>query len=121
MTIPGKWPGMLESGNLDLNRRPSVPNPEGGNSSVFSMSIGMDGREFLIPRVSEDGRLLSEDEAIAEFERTGRHLGAFDAPQNATRYAEGLHQQQEVAGLPQDQQKYLRAMLESYLKVQGGQ
>ena len=91
---PGEWQGMVFPGNLDINNRPSVRNPAGGTSSVYSMSINVDGREYLIPRVSEDGRLLSEEEAIAEFNKTGNNLGAFDSPENATRYATGLHEQQ---------------------------
>ena len=93
-TLSGDRPGLLREGTLDLMNRPSVANPDGGESSVFSMSVGFDDGEYLIPRVSEDGRLMGEEEAIAEFRRTGNHLGVFDSPEAATRYAEALHQQQ---------------------------
>lgn len=82
-------------GNIDLNRRPVVRNPDGSISTVRSMSINVDGREYLIPTVSEDGRVLDDEDAIDLFMNTGRHLGAFDTPEQATRYAERLHQQQE--------------------------
>jgi hypothetical protein len=99
-TLPGEWAGLATPGNLDLSQRPSVPNPEGGTSSVLSMSIGVDGKEYLIPRVSRGGELLDEKGAIAEFERTGQHLGAFDSPENATKYAEALHRQQAALESP---------------------
>lgn len=98
LSLPGEHLGLIEPGNLDLLKRPDVPNPAGGTSSVFSMSIGMDGREYLIPRVSEDARLLGEEEAIAIFEKTGNHLGVFDSPESATAYAEALHEQQAELG-----------------------
>jgi hypothetical protein len=89
---------MTGLGNLDLLNRPDVPNPMGGSSSVYSMSIGVDGREYLIPRVSEDSRLLTEDEAVDLFRKTGNHLGVFDTPENATAYAQALHGHQASLG-----------------------
>lgn len=38
---------------------------------------------------------MSDREAIEVFRRTGRHLGKFDSPESATRYAQQLHQDQE--------------------------
>ena len=94
MTLRGEWPGMVESGNLDINNRPIAENPDGTTSSVYSMSIGVDDKEYLIPRISEDGRMMSEDEAVATFTQTGNHLGVFDTSENATAYAIALHEQQ---------------------------
>lgn len=92
--------GLLNPGNIDLNNRPVVRNPDGSISTVRSMSFGEDGREILIPTVGEDGTLLSDDAAIDQYHRTGRMLGAFDTPQNATDYAGALHRQQEQRYLP---------------------
>ena len=92
--------GQIEAGNIDLDNRPVVKNPDGSISTVRSMSANFDGREVLIPTVSDDGRLLSDDEAIALYRQTGRHLGIFDTPESATAYAESLHRDQEARYVP---------------------
>lgn len=89
-------PGLLERGTVDLFRQPSVPNPDGGRSTVYSFSVNFDGKEVLLPRVTPDGRLLSEADAIREYRKTGRHLGVFDVPHNATSYAKQLHDNYEA-------------------------
>ncbi len=87
--------GMVTPGNIDIANRPQVKMDDGGTATVRSMSVNMDGKEVLIPTISPDGRLLSDDEAIAEYRKTGKHLGMFDTPEHATAYAEKLHEQQE--------------------------
>jgi hypothetical protein len=93
--------GKREVGNIDLYNRPKVSNPEGGTSTVYSMSfIDEDpksprfGKEVLVPR-ADGGRILSEDEAIARYYETGNHMGAFDSPQEANAVADRIHQDYE--------------------------
>lgn len=92
--------GLLEKGNIDIHNRPVVKNSDGSISTVRSMSINIDGIEVLIPTVSDDGRIMSDDEAIDNFMGTGKHLGMFDNPNDATAYAESLHNQQADEYLP---------------------
>ncbi len=92
--------GILQPGNIDLTTRPVVHNPDGSDSTVRSMSFNQNGKEVLVPTVSDDGRILSFDQAIGEYNRTGRHLGTFDTPDNATEYAKHLHEDYEQKRIP---------------------
>jgi len=83
--------GQVEKGNIDLASRPGVKNPDGSESTVRSMSFSDGpGREVLIPTVV-NGKVVSDDEAIAHYRRTGNHMGVFSNPQDATAYAKKVH------------------------------
>jgi hypothetical protein len=87
--------GMIEPGNIDLSARPIVENSNGSYSTVLSRGFNIDGREVLLPTVSDDGRILTDDEAVEQYRRTGKHLGIFDTPADSTAYAESLHEAQD--------------------------
>lgn len=92
--------GLVDRGNIDLNARPVVKNKDDTISTVRSMSVGIDGKEVLIPTVSDDGRIMSDDEAVQQYRRSGKHLGTFDTPEHATTYAKRLHEQQAAHYMP---------------------
>ena len=86
-------------GNIDLWDRPTVPNPEGGLSTLFSMGANFDGEEVLIPRVRHGlDRIMSEDEAVEHHLSTGEHLGRFGTVEEAQQEGERLHVNQEEIG-----------------------
>jgi hypothetical protein len=96
MYTAGPAPGLVEPGNIDLLARPQVRNPDGSVSTVRSMGVNIGGKELLIPTVAADGsRILSEQEAVEQYRRTGQHLGVFASPRASDAYAQALHLQQE--------------------------
>lgn len=97
--------GLLSPGTIDLHARPRVSNADGTFSTVRSIGINVDGHEVLIPTVSDDGRVLSNDDAIQLFRQTGKHLGVFDTPAHATAYAKHLHEDQaKEYAMPEQQE-----------------
>lgn len=95
--LSGSQPGMTAPGNIDLTNRPNVQNDDGSVSTVRSMGFRDNNREVLVPTVSEDGRIMADDEAMEQYLKTGRHLGQFKTPGASNRYAQLLHEQQERA------------------------
>jgi len=84
-------PGLLEPGNIDLTNRPIVKNADGSTSTVYSMSFNDNGREVLIPRVHDDGYVMSPQQAVTNYYKTRKHLGIFSDPSAATVFAKQLH------------------------------
>jgi hypothetical protein len=91
----------LEPGNIDLEDRPDVPHPKGGRWSVLSGSYNIDGQEVLIPHVSKgpNAKVLTNEEALAQYRRTGKHLGKYRTPEAATARGRFIHAEQTAMGV----------------------
>lgn len=99
--MPQGWTVVAEpqapppAGNIDLFAQPKVKNPDGSTSTVDSVGVNIDGKEYLLPTVTPDGRHFTGpkavDQAVAEFKKTGRHLGVFSSVAESNAYAEQLH------------------------------
>lgn len=106
---PSDTRGMVAPGNVDLNKQPVVKNADGTISSVKSISIevetarvgvvgsavipkGQTKATVLIPTITPDGKEMSNEEAIAEYRKSGLSLGTFRDEASASRYAAQLSQ-----------------------------
>ncbi len=87
--------GLLADGNIDLNSRKILKNPDGSISTESSIGIEVDGKYYLIPTVIA-GQRVSDDDAVAYFKKTGEHLGVFDSQETADQYAKQLHERQQA-------------------------
>lgn len=91
--------GQYGVGNIDLYARPKYQYDDGAIATVESMSFNEDGREILVPTIAFDqsGRAvkLTDDQAIRRYHDTGEYLGMFGTPEEATAYAERLHEAQD--------------------------
>jgi hypothetical protein len=86
---------MSGGGNVNLANRHQTPMGNGQTATVRSMSVRMPEGEVLIPTIREDGWPMSEKQAIDHYLKTRKHLGIFNSPEEADRYAQKLHEQQE--------------------------
>ena len=82
------------TGNINLANRPVVQNPDGSVSTTRSMSFNEDGKEVLIPTVSQNGTIMDPRQAIDEYHRTGQNLGLFNTVADANNMAQQIHNQQ---------------------------
>lgn len=100
--LPGALAEPVVEGNIDLNDRIVVFNDDGSFSTEISFSVEIDGLEVLLPLIV-NGKLVSEEEAIDHFLRTGEHLGMFSSIEEAEQFAEELHLRQEEKYLATEQ------------------
>ncbi len=91
---------IIEPGNIDLNNRPVVHNKNGSISTVRSVAFTLDnGNVILLPTVI-GGRVVSNQEALNHWRKTGKHLGIFSSQEAADSYAKQLHNQQAAIYAP---------------------
>lgn len=93
--LPGALAEPVVPGNIDLNNRVVIWNEDGSFSTEISFSVEIDGLEVLLPLII-DGKIVSEEEAIQHFLKTGEHLGMFATIEEAEAYAVELHLRQEA-------------------------
>ncbi len=91
-TLPGS--GLVAPGNIDLNNRPKIYNPDGTISTELSFSFNDGQNEVLIPSIV-NGRVLSQEQAIQHYFNTGDHLGKFDSIEAANAAAEQTHNRKQ--------------------------
>lgn len=82
-------------GNLPEDIRYKVSNEDGSVSTVRTMSFGTDQGEVLIPTVV-DNKVVSDEEAIQHYYKTGQHFGIFRNIRDANWYANDLHRRHEM-------------------------
>lgn len=88
--------GPLVAGNIDVTKIVPVANPDGTQSTVRSITATFgDGRAVLIPTVV-GGRIVSNQEAIGAYQRSGQHLGIFSTEADANAHALALHKSEAV-------------------------
>jgi tape measure domain-containing protein len=101
--------GMLKQGNLDLLNRPVIKNADKTISTVRSMTVAFNDFAVLLPTVREGlDRIMTDQEAIDWFMKTGEHLGKFSSEVAANKYAEALHKQQEELYTGDEKFDYLK-------------
>lgn len=89
--------GRYGKGNIDLYNRPQIEMENGSIATVMSLGFYDDkiNKEVLVTMVTENG-ILTEDEAIDYYYKTGKYLGYFNSVAESNQYAWELHVQQEI-------------------------
>lgn len=90
-----KWATMVQPANMDTLLRPIVRNPDGSISTHRTISVEFDGVTVVLPTVTDDGKIESDDDAIQRYLRTGRHMGMFGDQKEADTYAKWLSARQD--------------------------
>ncbi len=87
----------VEAGNLDPYHRKIYKYPNDQEyGTTYSMSFeDEDGSNVLIPQIV-DGQMLTKEQAIEHYRKTGEHFGKFKTWQEADKYAEALHNSQDT-------------------------
>ncbi|NBW23485.1 MAG: hypothetical protein EBR82_87645 [Caulobacteraceae bacterium] len=100
-------------GNIDLLKRPIVKNKDNTISTVRSMSFFDGLNHVLIPTIRDDGYEMSPEESIGHYYNSGKHLGKFKNPEEATQYSKDLHTEQEQIYSPKNNYDELVRLLKN--------
>ena len=93
--VSSKENGQIIKPTLDPSKPIAiVKNSDGTTSTVRTIGIEVDGKNYVIPTVSKDGRIMSNEEAVKHFKETGEHFGAYKTRKEADQAAEELHKSQ---------------------------
>lgn len=92
--VPAKQSQPIRPGNIDLEHRPIVHNPDGTISTLRTMGITVDGKYVNIPTISPDGKHWTPEEAIQHYKDTGQQLGVYATQAEADAAAQRLHEEQ---------------------------
>lgn len=94
-----EYPGLTTPSNIDVNDRIPAINKDGSISTVRSITItegsDLDKEHAVVIPTVINGEVVSNKEAIDHYRLTGEHLGKFTTEEEANRYAEDLHKEQE--------------------------
>ena len=82
-----------QRGNINLKTRPKVKNKDGSYSTVRTIGIEDNGKHVNIPTVV-NGRVVSNQEAVNHYRRTGQHLGKYSTREEADAAAKSLSKSQ---------------------------
>ena len=87
--------GMIKVGNIGLRNRPIVKFGKNNEKegTVHSTSFDEQGVEVLVPTIY-DGKKHKRSEAMKRYKQTGKNLGTFDTPENATEAAKYFSRKQ---------------------------
>jgi hypothetical protein len=107
-------PKPVEAGNIDLSKRPIVKNSDSSISTVRSVSFGTDKGEILVPTITPDGKTMTPEQALERYRATGEHLGIFKSAEDATSYAQYLHEEQAQRYAPDSAKTEKQAKLEEF-------
>ena len=103
-----QYVGMTAPGNIDPYHRPMVRNPDGSISTVRSSSFNFGNGEVLVPTVNDRGFIMSPGSSVDQYKQTGKNLGTFQTPEQATTYSQLFHDDQ--AGYYNNLLQYLAPM-----------
>jgi hypothetical protein len=115
--------GMKVQGNYDLNTLPLIGDED--NMLVNTMTLLKDGNTVVVaPLTDAKGNMLTTEQAMAQYKKTGSHMGKFDNQEAAAGYMTAvLTEQSEIAADPSYLQKFMGGLPEetrNYITKIGG-